>query len=173
MKNFLLASSIFCALSVPAIADVQQHVDYIVSETVTKELFEGAILAQRPVIISAMENELRKKGIQTEDLNAFFDVFIEEFIGEFTDSMRSQTGEIYHSLFSDDELAGIAQFYKTPAGQAMIENTPALMQGGAALGQRAGYEAGVKVKDRVKKRLEEEDIEFSSPNLAQRILDAL
>lgn len=164
------------ALTVPTLstADPQSDAQFIVSQEMTKAIFEGAIRAQRPIIVSAIQNDLRTQGITLPDPDRFFDIFMEEFIGEFTASMQAQAAPIYLNAYSDEELAGIAAFYKTDAGQAMLRKAPELMMAGAQLGERAGLEAGEKVADRVAERLETEGINyFEDQSMMQRLLDAL
>lgn len=47
--------------------------------------------------------------------------------------------EIYQSMLTQDEVDGIVAFYKTPAGQAMIQKMPQLMQ---TSGQRLQQQLG-------------------------------
>jgi hypothetical protein len=49
------------------------------------------------------------------------------------EAMEPMFVEIYQSAMTQDEVEGIVAFYKTPAGKAMVEKLPALMQ---ASGQR-------------------------------------
>ncbi len=47
--------------------------------------------------------------------------------------------DLYQSAMTQEEVAGIVAFYKTPAGKAMVEKLPALMQ---ASGQRMQQQLG-------------------------------
>ncbi len=171
LRNSLLAV-IF--IGGPAFADPQADADYIVSQIVTQTLFEGAIKAQAPMITSAVQNDLRAIGIELPDPDRFMELFIAEFIGEFTTSMQAQTGEIYLDKFSADELHEIASFYRTPAGQAMIDATPDLMLAGAQLGAKAGQQAGRNAGRRLADTIEAEGLMLvEDPSLMQKLLDAL
>ena len=131
----LLASFIFVS---PAFADPQEDADFIVSRTITRTMFEGTLEVQRHLILSALQNDLSEKGIVLSSPERFLDIFMEEFIEEFTLSMQAQTGDIFLNRFSPSELNAIADFYRTPAGQALINASPDLMKAGAKLGQKAG-----------------------------------
>lgn len=50
--------------------------------------------------------------------------FLEEVMA--WDSIEGELINLYAETFSVDELNAISEFYATPAGQKMIENTPAL-----------------------------------------------
>lgn len=156
-------------------ADPQSDADYIVSQQLTKEMFEGALMAQRPWLISAIDNDLKQKGIVLPDPDRFFDIFVEEFIDEFTETMQAQAAPLYLEAYTPEELSGLAAFLKTDAGQAMLRKAPQLMQAGAQLGEQAGIIAGQNASGRVAQRLEDENINFyaDDPSLMLRLLDAL
>lgn len=161
-------------LALPAGADPQADADYIVEQTMTREIFEGAIAAQRPLIVGALENDLRSQGITLSDKERFFDLFLEEFIEEFTASMRSQSAVIYLDAFTPEDLAAIAEFYRTPAGQALLAETPALMMKGAEMGAEAGGQAGLNAAPRLAERLEREGITVTTdPAAMDKLLDTL
>lgn len=158
----------------PAWADPQADADYIVSQALTKDIFEGAIQSQRSLILSAIQHDLIQSGVSLPDPNRFFDIFIEEFIDEFTLSMRQQSAPIYLDAFTAEELSEIAAFYRTEAGQALLRQTPQLMAAGTALGQQAGLQAGQNASGRVIARLEREDINFfDDRGMMDRFIDAL
>lgn len=172
MKRLLLAAALL--FPIPSMADPTEDAEYIVSQTVTQEMFRGAFAAQRGVIISAIQNDLRQSGINLKKPDRFFDLFIDAFIDEFTDGMRDATVGIYLNQFTEAELADIAAFYRSESGQSLIARTPELMQETALLGQQIGMRAGANAGPRLADRLREEDIlapEDSS--LRDRLLDML
>lgn len=175
MKTTLYACALaLTCLSTPTQADPQADADYIVSQTLTPEIFEAAISAQRPLIIGALENDLRSKGITLPDPDRFFDLFMEEFLDEFTESMRDQSASIYLETFSAEQLADIAEFYRSETGQAFVSATPSLMAEGARMGQRAGRTAGANAGRRLATRIEAEGlIVVDDPDLLSRLLNAL
>lgn len=175
MRHFLKTTALIFALTASdAAADPQADADYIVSQALTKEMFQGAIAAQRPLLISAIQNDLRVKGITLPDPDRFFDLFMTEFLDEFTASMQEQSAEIYLRQFSGAELADIAEFYRTPSGQALLTSTPALMMSGAQLGTVAGRRAGLNAGKRLADKIEAEGlIELEDANLMSRLLEAL
>ena len=80
MKNLLtrtLIAAIFLLNPIVAFAGPDEDATYIVEQTVTKTIFLGALEAQRPLILSAIENELRKKEIKISDMKRFSNVFME------------------------------------------------------------------------------------------------
>ena len=165
---------VFSCFGSQAFADAQADADYIVSQTVTREMFAGALNAQRPLITGAMQNNLRAKGIQLPDPDRFFDFLMSEFLDEFTETMQGQTSSIYLDNFSEKQLQDIADFFRTDSGQAFIAATPKLMLEGARMGQIAGQAAGANAGKRLAARIKEEGlIVVDDPGLLSRLLDAL
>ena len=52
------------------------------------------------------------------------------------ESMKHDMAKIYTKNFTDEELLGLIQFYKTPLGQKTAMLVPTLTAEGAALGQK-------------------------------------
>ena len=175
MKSIIYACAIiFSYLSSPAQADPKADADYIVSQVVTRAIFEGALIAQKPLIIGAIQNSLRAKKITLPKPDRFFTLFMEEFLGEFTRSMQDQSASIYLENFSEQQLADLAKFFKTESGQAYISAVPTLMARGAEMGRRAGLLAGTNAGKRLAARIKSEGLlVVNDPSLLQRLLDAL
>ena len=160
--------------AVPALSGPQEDANYIVSQTFTEEMFRGAISAQRKVLISAIQNDMRRHGIELKKPERFFDLFLEAFIDEFTEGMRAEAATLYVDLFTPEELEGIAAFLRTEAGQGLIRKTPALMQQSSMLGQRIGMMAGVRAGPRLAEQIREEDILAPDDKpLRERLIDML
>lgn len=152
-------------------AGVNEDLDFIVTETVTVELFEAALQSQRQLLLSAMKNDLQEKGIRISDLDSFMDIIMEEFIAGFTEEMQDITKDIYLDLFSRSEIQGIAAFYRTAPGQALIKKTPALMANGAEMGREVGQLAVAKLMPRVARRVQQEGIIIDSPSVTEKLLN--
>lgn len=175
MKQVFYATAIaLTCLTTPAQADPQADIDYIISQTVTRPLFEAALEAQRDLITGAIQNDLRVKGITLTDPDRFLDLLVGASIDEFTLEMQEQTKTTYRSTFSDKELMDIAAFYKTDSGQALINATPLLLSEGSRLGRIAGEKAGLNAGRRLGDRIENEGlIVTEDPGVLQQLLDYL
>jgi len=75
-----------------------------------------------------------------------------EIVAEFRDSrgeIESAVIDIYARNFSEAEIGGLVEFYKTPLGKKVIQQMPAIsaesMAFGLAWGQRVGERAGLRV----------------------------
>ncbi len=61
--------------------------------------------------------------------------------------VKPQMVKVYDELFSEEELAAIVAFDKTPAGRALIERTPALTGKTMAIGMRQLTDAMPEIQD--------------------------
>ena len=172
--RYASALAVILALAPSAQADPRADAAAIVQATVTADIVSGALSAMRPVLISAISNDLQRLNIQLADPERFFDVFIEEFQAEFIAVMRDEMVDIQLNNFTPQELSDIAAFYTTSSGRALIAKTPVIMQASALIGQRAGQRAGQNAAPRVAARLEAEGIPMTTdPSLGQKLLDIL
>ena len=177
MIKTILGALTFAAFTFnPAIAfsGSDEDATYIVEQTITKSLFEAALEAQRSVMLGSLENNFRKKNIIVTDIARFADIFMEEFIDEFTLKMQEETLKYYKINFSAEQLEDLAIFYATPTGQFLIAKTPDLIKSGAKFGAIAGAAAGENAKRRVKRRLEAENISVTDDSsMMDRLLQML
>ena len=151
-------------------ADATDDARYIVSQTVTEEMMSGVWISLRPILISAVTNDLTQNGIKIDDMDAFFDIFIEEFRHEFLGAMQRETVAVQLELFSPAELQGIAAFYRSPSGQALIRQTPRMVEAGAKIGEAAGRVAGANAGPRLARRLKEGGVRVTAD---ESVLDQL
>lgn len=171
MRSFLCVFALSATLTCPAGADVEADLDYMISQQINRTMFEGALSAQRPLLVSAIENDLRKRGMGVSDIERFLDIFMEEFIDEFTETMQDEARALYRENFSDQDITDIAAFLRTPSGQALVAVTPTLMADGARRGQIAGREAGKKAAPRVLRRIRDEGITFDNPVVIDQLIE--
>jgi hypothetical protein len=67
------------------------------------------------------------------------------------EKLKPKMVEIYASTFTEQEIDGILNFYKSPAGQAMLQKMPQLMQRSMVMTQQVGQE----IMPQVEKLLQE------------------
>jgi hypothetical protein len=69
------------------------------------------------------------KGVSQEDMMALQTKIMDVMFAELKpESLRADLAKVYSDVFTKDELAGLADFYGTPAGQAMTSKQPELQQ---------------------------------------------
>ena len=161
-------------LAAPAAADPVADAQSIISATITEEAMSGVLTAMGPILVGAMDSEFRKNGIELSDTEVFSRILMEEFMAGYLDAMRGEMVAVYVEEFTPDELAGIAAFYNSPAGQAVAAKTPVLAQRGAAVGAVVGQKAGLAVADRVAARLRDEGVTITvDPAMQGQLLELL
>jgi len=70
-----------------------------------------------------------QKGVSQEDMMALQTKIMDTMFAELKpESMRAELAKVYSDVFTKDELSGLADFYGTPAGQAMTSKQPELQQ---------------------------------------------
>lgn len=52
------------------------------------------------------------------------------------DKMKPAITKVYSETFTEEEIDGISNFYKTPAGQALLQKMPTLIQRSMQMGQQ-------------------------------------
>ena len=162
------------SLSTSVSADPEADAAYIASLVSTRDIFEGVLQVQRPLIVGTNQNELNALEIELTDPDRFFDILMEEFIDGFVEVMQSETAAIYLEQFSDQEISDIAAFFRTESGKAFVGATPELMMAGAAAGERVGQEAFGMSGVRVARRIEEEGlVVVNDPSVLERLLNVL
>jgi hypothetical protein len=93
----------------------------------------GRILEQQKQAISAMmKQQMLRRGMSPDDAAAAaakqsqaMDAFWQAVD---MSSLQNEIAGVYSNVFSKDELAGIADFYDTPSGQALLAKTPEIQQ---------------------------------------------
>lgn len=173
LRTFAIAACASFASFNMASADLAKDLDLIVTETITEDLYKAGIQAQREMILHSLEHEFRQEDIRVTKLDTFVDLLVEEVLSELVSEMRTRTKAVYIELLSEDDIADIADFYRTPAGQALLKNMPEMTRRSAADAVAAGAIAGARAMPRLTKRIKEENIEIGSPTLTQKLLDAL
>ena len=122
-------------------------------ELVVAMRFDTQFKAILPTILQAMRPALvqgRPKQYE-EAFDATVPVLLEVFgsrAGELTD----QVAAVYGQTFTVDEMRQITAFYRTPAGQKVLEKMPAVFQQTSAIGQSFGR----KLQDEIREKIADE-----------------
>jgi len=85
------------------------------------------------------------------------------FRGEMSadsDTLIKSMAQIYIKHFSDSDLQGILQFYRTPTGKKLITEMPVVIKESTELGMAWGQVAGQRAAERAVARLRKEGIKI-------------
>lgn len=70
-------------------------------------------------------------------------------------NLKEEFVTAYADVFTEDELRGLVEFYKSPAGQSYVEKVPTLMQRSGEITQKRMVEIGPKIRSMVGDAAEE------------------
>jgi uncharacterized protein len=126
-------------------------------ELVAVMRFDTQFKAILPTILQTMRPALVQG--RTKQYEEAFDATVPvllEIFGSRAGEMTEQVAAVYGQTFTVDEMRQITAFYRTPAGQKVLEKTPAVVQQTAVLGQAFGRklqdELREKIADELRKR---------------------
>jgi hypothetical protein len=136
MKSIALCSAVFIALAPCALADqtskiakIEEMFQLLNMDRMQKQVFEqmkSAALAQTSSL--SPESSARAKEMQDK----IFALVAERMSW---DKMKPAYIKLYDETFTEEELTGIVDFYKSPGGRAMVDKMPQLMSKSMALAQ--------------------------------------
>jgi uncharacterized protein len=126
------ATALLFSASALAAAPSNESIEQLLTITKSEQVLGGAR--------ANMDNNLQAliaKATQGRELNAKGKKALEDFAKEYKTTMNSELSwsklkpnyiKVYAETFTQDEINGMLAFYKTPAGQAMIQKMPVVMQ---------------------------------------------
>ncbi|MGB0497864.1 MAG: DUF2059 domain-containing protein [Rubricella sp.] len=146
------------ALIAPPLAARAQSEDAlrITDALVTEELFVAAFESQRALVSQLLVSQAGPGQLTMEQADQMMDVIVQEMSAEFVVRMRQEMALEHDALLSAADLAAIADFLDTPAGQAWAAVNPELTIRGARIGERIGQEIAVQILPQVIARLMQE-----------------
>jgi len=98
----------------------------------TQDVYRG-MKPQMDAMISSSIKEASQGQTITPERQAVLDGMRTKMVAAFDESFNAEamqmvTVRIYQATYTQDEVDGLIAFYKTPAGQALINKNPLLMQ---------------------------------------------
>jgi len=155
-------------------ADPQSNSRFIAEQSVTPETLSITFEAFAPVLVQVVTYQLEQNGIILSDPESFANEISTEFEGAYLEELRAQTAALQLEVFTPEELEGIAAFYGTPAGQALVRNTPVLAARGQQVGEQIGVAALQDAGFRLADRMVTEGLSFTDdPMMGEKLLDLL
>jgi hypothetical protein len=136
MKGMLAALALVAAAFQPAFAEEtlasESSVRELLEVTQARKLSEGTFAQMDKFMSEAMKRELAGK-VPTAEQQAILDDLrarLVALVGEALkwEKLEPRYVDIYRQSFTDEEIAGMLAFYKTPAGQAVIDKLPVVVQ---------------------------------------------
>jgi uncharacterized protein len=98
----------------------------------SQEILRG-MKPQMDAMISSSMKEASQGQTITPERQAVLDRMREKMVAAYDESINAQAMQmvmlrVYQATYTQDEVDGLIAFYKTPAGQALINKSPLMMQ---------------------------------------------
>lgn len=121
MKKLILAAALLLCAAVPADAQQEPTPGEL---ALVREFME--VSRMRETMARTMEAMLESGLGEEEEVTPGFTDALREFMAEHFrfEAMEPGFTRMYADLFTEDELRALIAFYRTPAGQRMVELTP-------------------------------------------------
>ena len=142
MKKTLVISSLIaltCAGNLRAQDSKQALADELTKLMNIQGQLQKTIDVLKQTMPAQMEQTRAAMGVtnappgSTDDFNKTMDAI---FAAPEWKELEHEMAAIYADTFSEDELKGIIEFYKSPAGQAFIQKQPEIMKRSMAINQK-------------------------------------
>lgn len=141
MKRYFLALivSLSAAVSLPAAPPTDASLEQMLNATHPEKMLEQMVTQMSAGMERGMQQALQGK-TPTPAQKAKMDEYRAKTIAVLRDQLsyaklKDVYLQAYRDTFSQDEVNAIIAFYNTPAGKAMVEKTPLVMQKASTLMQ--------------------------------------
>ena len=135
MKRLLLALALLAGLSAPALAQPQAQAAWSPSHVAAVEELLGLMDMERNMMIG-LEMAMQEQSDDPE--MASLEPVIRQFMAKYLrwEDLKPQFVELYAGTYTEAEIRGLIQFYRTPLGQKVIASEPTLMAKATQIGQQ-------------------------------------
>lgn len=133
MRKFLVLIAIWVATGwAQAAPPSTESIEALLTITKSERLMDSAYANLEPVMRQSMAQALKDKHLNAAQ-QKIIDSAPARFAAVFREEMtfaklKPLMVQMYQESFSQEEIDGLASFYKSPAGVAMIEKMPIVMQ---------------------------------------------
>ena len=120
----------------------------------TKQTFDQAFAQVKMMAISNVRKMKIVQGKEAEAegvINGLIDLISKEMSWS---SFKENYIDIYSSVFTDKEIEGLLQFYKSPLGKAYLLKLPEVMQKAVAMNQQRLPKIQAKIREYIEERKE-------------------
>jgi|HubBroStandDraft_5_1064220.scaffolds.fasta_scaffold381492_1 hypothetical protein len=126
--TFFIACAAFANDAPPSDASIQE----LSALSRSQEMFKN-MKPQMDAMINSSIKEASEGHTITPERQAVLDRMRDKMVAAYGDLMNAQAMQmvmlrVYQATYTQDEVDGLIAFYKTPAGQALINKSPLMMQ---------------------------------------------
>jgi hypothetical protein len=138
-KCLAIAAALFIAVDASAAPPSQESVEALLAVTKTQTMMDSVYGNVEQMMRQGVQQAAHGETLSAEQqrvLDAvparFVAVLREEFNWE---KMKPMYVQIYRDSFDQEEIDGLVAFYRSPAGQALVNKMPGVMQKSMAMAQ--------------------------------------
>jgi hypothetical protein len=135
MKRLLLAAALLVGLSAPALAQPGATPAFAPSHVAAVEELLGLMDMEKNMMIG-LEMALQEQA--DDPAMAGLEPVIRQFMEKYLrwEDLKPQFVELYAGTYTEGEIRGLIEFYRTPLGQKVIASEPTLMAKATQIGQQ-------------------------------------
>lgn len=152
MKKMICSLLLVFVLSFSSKAQSKEY------KKLVKEYMETTnALAQFKVNIGTIIDMFRENKNYSNISESFWKEFQAEIEKTSETRLIDMFVDIYFKYFTESDLKEIIAFYKTPIGQKLLHNNPAIIKDAMSVGKKWGEDVAEQVVDKLKKELKKDD----------------
>ncbi|GAA5783799.1 DUF2059 domain-containing protein [Chitiniphilus shinanonensis] len=137
MKRLLIATSLaFASTLAVAAPPSEQSIEELLTLSHSEQLLQTALGQVEQSMQAAFEAGIDAQNLSAEEKQQAIEFFgtlqpkLQAIIAEFLtwDQMKRDYIKLFHDTFTQEEIDGLIAFYKTPAGKALVDKMPLVVQ---------------------------------------------
>lgn len=139
MRALILAATLAISFGAQAVPASQESVETLLAVTRAEALMDSLYSGMDQMMRQSIQQAVQGQSISAEQ-QRMLDVIPEKFVAVMREEMswkkmKPQYVQLYRETFEQEEIDGMLAFYASPAGQALINKMPVVMQKSLALSQ--------------------------------------
>jgi hypothetical protein len=139
MRRLLALATLLASLSAHAAPASQESVEKMMAATKVETMMDSMYAGMEQMMRQGMKQAVQGKPLSPEQ-QRILDGVPAKFVAVMREEMNWQKMkplyvQLYRDTFEQEEIDGMLAFYATPAGQALVNKMPVVMQKSMALSQ--------------------------------------
>jgi hypothetical protein len=139
MRKLLLLAALLASLTAHAVPASEESIDKLLAGSRAESLLDSVYSSMEGVLRNAMAQATQGKTLSAEQqrvLDAVPAKFVVVMKQELSwQKLKPLYVQIYRESFEQEEVDGLVAFYASPAGKAMLDKMPTVMQKSMAITQ--------------------------------------
>ena len=139
MRRLLACAALFVSVSAYATPPSPESVESLMAVTKAESMVDSMYSAMEQMMVQGMKQAVQGQSLSAEQ-QRLLDALPAKFIAVMRDEMNWQKMkplyiQLYQDTFEQEEVDGMLAFYASPAGQAVVNKMPVVLQKSVAISQ--------------------------------------